>query len=289
MSENGEMMCAELADVAAELALGVLTGRERAMAVAHLDSCDACREDVRQLMATGEHLLELLPPAEPPAGFEISVLARLGLPAPPQEPAPQASEPPQGRARPRQIARHGNSPRHRLPAQGGTRPNGRPSGVAPGSERPRGDQPSGTRRPGWTRRALVAASAALAVLAAGFGGWQVGAATSPAPGQVASYSLRTATDESVGNVFLSSGNPRWLYMAIDMDTRESGNEPVTCQLVSANGKVTTLGTFRIADGYGEWGSPDPGDVTDVTEARIVSAAGTVLASATFPSQWAAPR
>ena len=62
MSELNDMTCAELADVAAELALGVLTGRERAVAIAHLDTCDACREHVRQLMATGEQLRALLPP-----------------------------------------------------------------------------------------------------------------------------------------------------------------------------------------------------------------------------------
>ncbi len=61
MSELNDMTCAELADVAAELALGVLTGRERAVAIAHLDTCDACREHVRQLMATGEQLRGLLP------------------------------------------------------------------------------------------------------------------------------------------------------------------------------------------------------------------------------------
>src|SRR5580692_367541 len=81
MSELNDMTCAELADVAAELALGVLTGRERAIAIAHLNTCEACREDVRQLMATGEQLRELLPAAEPPAGFESRVLERLGLPA----------------------------------------------------------------------------------------------------------------------------------------------------------------------------------------------------------------
>jgi hypothetical protein len=85
MSELNDMTCAELADVAAELALGVLTGRERAVAVAHLDQCDGCREYVRQLMATGEQLVELLPAVEPPAGFETRVLARLGLPAPAEE------------------------------------------------------------------------------------------------------------------------------------------------------------------------------------------------------------
>src|SRR5215469_11622459 len=82
MSELNEMNCAQLADVAAELALGVLTGREPAEAIAHLDQCHACREDVRQLMLTVEELLGLLPASEPPAGFETQVLERLGLPAP---------------------------------------------------------------------------------------------------------------------------------------------------------------------------------------------------------------
>ena len=72
------MTCAELHDVAAELALGALTGRERAAAIAHLEQCWACREGVRQLTVAGGRLLELLPPAEPPAGFEIRVLERLG-------------------------------------------------------------------------------------------------------------------------------------------------------------------------------------------------------------------
>jgi hypothetical protein len=38
------MICGELDDVAAELALGALTGRERAQAVAHLDTCESCLE-----------------------------------------------------------------------------------------------------------------------------------------------------------------------------------------------------------------------------------------------------
>ena len=79
MSEENEMSCGEFADVAAELALGVLTGRERAQAVTHLDECDTCREHVRQLSLTGEELLGLLPSQEPPEGFESQVMARLGL------------------------------------------------------------------------------------------------------------------------------------------------------------------------------------------------------------------
>jgi hypothetical protein len=71
--------CDKFADVAAELALGVLTGRERAEAVPQLDRCDACREDVRELAFTGEELLLLLPEVTPPAGFEYQVRDQLGI------------------------------------------------------------------------------------------------------------------------------------------------------------------------------------------------------------------
>ena len=87
MSEVNEMSCAEFGDVAAELALGVLTGRERARALAHLEQCDACRENVRLLTITGEELVGLLPAIEPPAGFETRVMDRLGLGAPAPAPA----------------------------------------------------------------------------------------------------------------------------------------------------------------------------------------------------------
>ena len=78
MSELTDMSCEEFAHVAAELALGVLTGRERARAIAHLDQCGTCREHVRELSLTGEEMLGLLPSGEPPAGFETRVMGRLG-------------------------------------------------------------------------------------------------------------------------------------------------------------------------------------------------------------------
>jgi hypothetical protein len=275
MSEKSEMTCAELADVAAELALGVLTGRERAMAVAHLDTCDACREDVRQLMTTGERLLELLPPAEPPAGFETRVLARLGLPAPSREPGP-----PQEPAQPRKAARHGNGPRHRGPAHGGTRPAGeQPSGGRHSGNRHSGDRHGEARRPRRLRRALAAAAMGLALVAAGFGGWRIGAGVSPPPaGPLTSARLLSAAHRGVGSIYLYSGASRWLYMSVDLG---SGDGAVTCQLVGAHGQVITLGSFWLANGYGTWGSPAPGNVTGLSGARLVSAAGTVLATATF--------
>ena len=77
MNGLNEMDCDDLAEVAAELALGVLTGRERAQAIVHLDRCDACREHVRNLAVTEEELLALLPGHEPPVGFETRVIGRL--------------------------------------------------------------------------------------------------------------------------------------------------------------------------------------------------------------------
>jgi anti-sigma-K factor RskA len=95
MNEPHAMGCDELADVAAELALGVLTGRERAEALAHLAQCPACRENVRQLAVTGEELLELLPVSEPPPGFETRVMDRLGFTTPsPYCRAPESPRPP---------------------------------------------------------------------------------------------------------------------------------------------------------------------------------------------------
>lgn len=88
MNELNQIGCEEFADVAAELALGVLTGRERAEALAHLEHCDACREHVSQLTSTGEQLLALLPASEPPPGFESRVMERIGLAVPAADPDP---------------------------------------------------------------------------------------------------------------------------------------------------------------------------------------------------------
>jgi hypothetical protein len=284
------MTCAEMSDVAAELALGVLTGRERAVAIAHLDACDACREHVRQLMATGEQLRELLPPAEPPAGFETRVLERLGLPAPAEhEAAKDDGDGADGHeARPSRP----DTPRRRRPSRDTTRPGagqpGAPQG-RPGSVRPDGARPDGTR-PGLRRRysvrmrrMLAAAAVGLAIVVAGLGGWRVGLATAPAAvasasAQLTSANLVSANHAHVGKVFLYSGTPGWLYMSVDMGY---GNGTVTCQVIGKDGRVTTIGSFRLADGYGAWGSPNPGYLGELSGARLVGDDGTVIASGTF--------
>jgi hypothetical protein len=68
-----------LREAGAEFALGVLPGRDRARAVAHLHGCPACEQHVRELTALSDRILGLVPGAEPPVGFEQRVMDRLGL------------------------------------------------------------------------------------------------------------------------------------------------------------------------------------------------------------------
>lgn len=70
--------CAELEQVAVELATDALAGEERAAALHHLSRCEPCRQAVDHLARAAGAALLVAPPEEPPAGFESRVLARLG-------------------------------------------------------------------------------------------------------------------------------------------------------------------------------------------------------------------
>jgi hypothetical protein len=267
MSElNGEtggidrVDCGQLVDMAAELALGVLTGRERASALAHLDGCPACGEYVRELTVTGEELLGLLPPHEPPAGFESRVLERLGLPVP----SGGAQRP----AAPTQTEDARVLPLRR----------GRTTG--PGDRRP------GPRRLAGARTLTAAAVVVGAVLAGGLGGWGLHEAMAPSqPGShpaagawLSTATLLTADNRAAGEIFLNDSGPKWMYANVDLDNAKTTT--VICQLETADGKTMTVGSFQLTDGYGFWGGPWTGS-SQVTGARLVTPDGKVLASATF--------
>jgi hypothetical protein len=256
MSELNDMGCARFADVAAELALGVLTGRERAEALAHLDHCDECREHVRQLTMTGEELLGLLPSSEPPPGFETRVMEHLGLVVP--GPRHAAGRRPSGRG-----------------SADTTRPSGRGSAD---TTRPSGITRFKTGLTGRTRRMLAVAAVALAVIVSALGGWGLHAATSsPAGPPLSSAELLSASHQPVGDVFYYHGDSRWMYMSVYM---KNTSGIVICQLVTTDGNVTTVGSFRLVGGYGSWGGPAAGGGS-IAGARLVSPNGTVLASASF--------
>lgn len=79
--------CAFFREVAAELALGVLTGPDRSAALAHMDRCARCQAEVASLAETADRLLSLAPARGAPDGFEGRVTAAFGqtLPEPAAE------------------------------------------------------------------------------------------------------------------------------------------------------------------------------------------------------------
>jgi hypothetical protein len=80
--------CAELEALAAELALGTVSGAERAGALDHLAGCAPCRAMVEELAGVADRMLLLAPVIEPPPGFESKVLSRMGVSPPAREPRP---------------------------------------------------------------------------------------------------------------------------------------------------------------------------------------------------------
>jgi len=295
LDDMDDMSCDEFAGVAAELALGVLTGRERAAALAHLDGCESCREQVRELTMVQDELLALLPSQEPSAGFESRVLERLGLPAsgsqpadvqnqdlsdvpdqPPSDVRVLASEPANRADRTDRTDRAERADRPDGQSRPGNRPPNHPAS-APAS------RPPGRPRKSLSRRLLAAAAVAVALIGGGVG-WGLRDATAPAASSAQSAlstaALVTSDHQNVGQVFVYNRSPWWTYMSVNMEGQ--GDATVTCQLEMADGRFQNVGTFRLSDGYGAWGSsPYTAGPGAILGARLLSANGTVLATATF--------
>jgi hypothetical protein len=248
VSALNKMGCAGFADARAELALGVLTGRERAEALAHLGHCAACQENVRQLMMKGEQLVQLLPAKEPPSGFDTRVLERLRIATLSPDPGQASRMSPTGeRRRSGHEAGEGKPRRHRGP-----------------------------------RRVLAAVAVALVAAVSALGGWGLDAATSSsASSSLSSASLFSASHQTVGTIFFYGGSEQWLSMSVNL---RSGTGSVTCQLVRPDGHVMTLGSFWLDAGYGTWASPGSVGHAQFTSVRLVRTDGTVLATASLPQR-----
>jgi hypothetical protein len=76
MSTPSRLGCDDMEDLAPELALGTLTGTERADAVDHLASCPDCQRRVTELAQIVDTLLLLAPEEDPSPDLEARVLAR---------------------------------------------------------------------------------------------------------------------------------------------------------------------------------------------------------------------
>lgn len=69
--------CAEVRELGPELALGVLSGSERAEVLLHASQCTRCQALIGELSEAADALPALAPEIEPPSGFEARVLGTL--------------------------------------------------------------------------------------------------------------------------------------------------------------------------------------------------------------------
>jgi hypothetical protein len=134
-------------------------------------------------------------------------------------------------------------------------------------------------RPPARRRGLLAAAAVVIAVGAGVGGSAIGAAAAHPAVSAVAQPLRTGIftihGHEAGQIFLYTGSPAWVYMAVDTD---HPTDTITCQVRRTDGSLVTIGEFPIWHGYGYWGAPLVLDPSSVTEARLVASDGTILAS-----------
>jgi hypothetical protein len=227
----------------AELALGTLTGRDRAETLAHVEGCGRCAGEVEELSRAADMLLQVASEAEPPVGFEVRLLERV------------ASE--------QQTARDASRVAPVIPL-----------GTA-GGRRARARRWVSTVR---GRTAVAVAAAAVAVAGIGIG-LSAGDHANPVQPHAVQATLLSATGRPVGRVVASGGKPTWLLMVVQ---RGALSGRVTCRVDLTGGHWVTLGTFSLGEGY-NWSAPLAAPVSAVHEAELVGPHGTVVATAVFPT------
>src|ERR1700728_2463876 len=219
--------CEEYSNELAELALGVLTGRERARVLAHVEDCPRCADELELLSRVADTVVQAAPEMDPPLGFEVRLFERMGVS--------------DGHPRRRRLW-----PSHWVPAVVGV---------------------------------------AAAGLALGLG---LSLTSSPAPTVTAkakapsSHTGLTAdlveNGQTVGHVEMVGGDKPWMSMMLaDSTARGKGS----CVAVTDDGVTHQVGTFVAQGGYGAWTSALPVSPADVHSAEVVSASGTVIATATL--------
>ncbi|MFF4954292.1 hypothetical protein ACWC2K_20610 [Streptomyces chattanoogensis] len=244
---DNDVTCEQLREIGAELALGVLPGRQRAEAVRHLDRCADCREYVEQLTLVGDGLLGLLPGSEPPAGFETRVARRL------QHAAAQDDR---GRLRGRgALPRRGFRSRVRLRVAAAAATLALAFGFG-----------------GWAVGTILSNEAAAPSRPVEAGAGMLHA-------QLAAVGHERGP---VGEIYVHPGPPAWVYMSVDLaDAGIPYGGKASCVLVRKDGTSVRIGTFTLHGGYGYWGAPSSVDPSKLSGVRLTAADGTVLATARF--------
>lgn len=253
---RGDESCAQLRELAPELTIGLLSGTERAHVLAHLSSCFACQELVERLSGLADRLLLVAPGAEPPEGFETTVLARLR--------AAQAG----GRAPDARLARLGRRARWlavafallALTAAGG---------ALVQHQRDRGGHLD--REYVATLRALGGSSLRAARLEPG---------SSAGPGGEAPAGVAPTGEAPTGEIFVYAGRTSWLFVDV-RGALPDGRYRVRVQDIG--GRNVIAGSISVSGGSGSWGRTTPPAITRLTGVSVVDPDGTVRLQAQLPT------
>jgi Putative zinc-finger len=215
------LTCVQVRDLAPELALGVLTGAERAEAVAHVNECARCRALLNELSGAADVLTLLVPEKEPPPGFEKAVLDHMH------------------------------------------------------TRRTRGT---------WLRRvgaaAVVAAAACIVTLVVvrvvdRDRDSQAPASAASMRPEVAAAPMIGDGDQTVGQVFATSGDHPWAYLFVNYQSIQNGSYRIT---VNDGAGAEAVGDMQVDDGSGFWGGPID-ELDGAITVALVAADGTTVCEA----------
>jgi Putative zinc-finger len=237
--------CEHVREVAPDVALGLLTGEERAEALDHLEGCEACRAEVASLAVTADEVLLASPEADPPPGFADRVLARL------------AAE---------RAAGDG------LPAVSGA-----PRVVRAGSDRVR------TSRRGRRLRVVVLAAAAAVVLVVA-GLVAVRGDGGGAGDAVAVAVMRTGTGRVVGEVTAVGGAPTMVTLDVsdwDEILERWGDAPAGNYWLVAEHEDGTRTMRALAADVDDWSMRVDAPVDEIATVSMVDSDGRVWCTGWF--------
>jgi hypothetical protein len=247
---RAKLSCQRCRCLGAEMALGMLVGREHRVVARHLRGCASCRDEVAALTASADRLRELVPELPPPPGFEQRVLTALG---------PRASRP---WSRDRYRSERGRRPRTTARARGmlvaaavALAATITTSWLGSAALQPApGDRPAAGGAPDLQ---LVRYAPLLA--------------DTPQPG----------AGQQVGQAVLYPGDPPWLSISLTAADLAAPGAQVRCEVVYRDGTVGTFDPTRSDHAHRSWAGPAPAGRRAPIAARLVDQAGHTLATARF--------
>jgi hypothetical protein len=247
-----DVTCAEFAEWVHELALDLVGEPDRGPLLEHARSCPTCAQLLDDLVRQADELLLLAPSIEPPAGFEVRVLAAIG-----HEPAEE------------QDSTHVDATVASLGDHATDAPVAAPERLP------------GRSRHGVLRVVAVAASIVVLVGVGALGSWALTRHQHSTP--VAGPLLRwgtvvTGDGIKIGHVQTIGGATP--YLLVTVDHPRPGPDTVSCELVLADGTVHPVGTWNYQEvSTGVWAVGIDQAEGWAVRMNVRTADGTVVATA----------